>query len=513
MQNLVSLKDINLSNSEHLTTFPDLSLAKNLERVNFEFCTSLVEVPSSIQFLEKLSDLNMRCCTCLESFPTGINLRSLKTLYLSGCSNLRKCPEIGKNIVYLNLNETAIEELPESIGHLSDLIALNLKDCKQIRHLPRSMRLLKSLVIIDLSGCSNIIRFPDVATRIEYLYLGETAIEELPSSIGCLSRLSRLDLTNCKRLKNLPSTIFKLASLENLIISGCSSITEIPEMSSNIRKLFLDGTSIEEIPSSIEFCFDLVELNLQNCTRFRILPSGICRLKSLQKLNLSGCSMFENFPEVLEVMGSLRYLYLDGTAIQELPSPIENLKGLTCLELRNCRNLQGLLEGISGVKNFSRLPERWVDIQYLRKLNVNNCSLSHVPYCIGCLSSLEALDLSGNPFTYMPESISKLFELQYLGLRNCQQLISIPDLPPQLTKLDAHFCVSLRSVSLHSNGAEGNIFDFHFTNCDKLTSVARHNIMAYALRKIELYSKKLHCQVFHSPKTFPLLFLIDHFPY
>ncbi|KAF2309358.1 hypothetical protein GH714_001722 [Hevea brasiliensis] len=205
--NLVSLKEINLGNSKHLTAFPDLSQAKNLDRLNFEYCTSLVEVPSSIRFLDKLVDMNMRCCTSLTSLPSGIKLRSLKTLNFSGCLNLRKCPEVAGNINYLNLNEIAIEELPKSIGHLSGLIALNLRDCKRLSNPPGSIRLLKSLMTVDLSGCSNITLFPDISGDIRYLYLRETAIEETPSSIGCLSRLSCLDLKNCTRLKNLPSTI------------------------------------------------------------------------------------------------------------------------------------------------------------------------------------------------------------------------------------------------------------------------------------------------------------------
>lgn len=246
LQNLASLKEINLSNSKHLTAFPDISQAKNLERLNFEYCTSLLEVPSSIPFLDKLVDMNMRCCTSLMNLPSGIKLRSLKTLYLSGCLNLRQCPDFAGNIMYLNLNESAIEELPKSIGHLSGLVALNLRDCKRLRNLPYSVHLFKSLMTLDISRCSNITRFPNISGDVRYLYLKETAIEEAPSSIGCLSRLSCLDLKNCIRLKDLPSTIFKLATLEKLILSGCANITKFPQVSGKIKLLFLDGTAIKK---------------------------------------------------------------------------------------------------------------------------------------------------------------------------------------------------------------------------------------------------------------------------
>jgi Leucine-rich repeat (LRR) protein len=105
---------------------------------------------------------------------------------------------------------------------------------------------LKSIVIVDVSGCSNVAKFPNIPGNTRYLYLSGTAVEEFPSSVGHLWRIS-LDLSNCGRLKNLPSTIYELAYLEKLNLSGCSSITEFPNISWNIKELYLDGTTIEEI--------------------------------------------------------------------------------------------------------------------------------------------------------------------------------------------------------------------------------------------------------------------------
>ncbi|KAF2297255.1 hypothetical protein GH714_020063 [Hevea brasiliensis] len=398
--NIVNLKEINLSNCENLTAIPDLSLATNLERLNFDYCTSLVEFPSSVQYLDKLVELDLSHCTSLMSLPSRINLRSLKTLKFSGCSNLQRCPEIKGNLTYLNLNGTAVEELSRSIGYLSGLVALNLKDCKQLGNLPDNVCFMKSLIIVDISGCLNVTRFPDFSENVRYLYLSDTAIEELPSSIGCLRRLSTLDLMNCKRLKNLPCTVSKLASLQKLILSGCSSITMFPEV------------------------------------------------------NLSGCSKFENFPEILETMVSLRYLYLDRTAIRRLPLPIKNLPGLSVLELGNCKNLVKMPEF------YSSLPDWNADLEYLRKLCLSGCGISHVPCTIRCFSSLEVLDLSGNNFEHLHISFENFPELQYLGLRSCKRLLSLPELPPRLTKLDANDCTSLINVSTKSTAVEGNICDF-----------------------------------------------------
>ncbi|KAK9181035.1 hypothetical protein WN944_024172 [Citrus x changshan-huyou] len=125
-KNLAVLKRLNLSYSKQLFEIPDLSLALNLEQLNLEGCTSLFEIHSSIQHLNKLVILNLGLCTSLKSLPTGINLDSLKELYLGGCSNLKRFPEISCNIEDLDLKETAIEELPSSIGNLSRLVDLDL---------------------------------------------------------------------------------------------------------------------------------------------------------------------------------------------------------------------------------------------------------------------------------------------------------------------------------------------------------------------------------------------------
>jgi Leucine-rich repeat (LRR) protein len=242
-----------------------------------------------------------------------------------------------------------------------------------------------------------------------------------------------------------------LAYLEKLNLSGCSSI-RVPNVSWNIKELYLDGISVEEIPSSSGCFYKLVELHLRNCTKFEILPGSICKLKSLQKLNLSGCSQFQRFPGILETMESLRYLYLDRTGIRKLSSPIRNLKGLCCLALGNCKYLEGIYLGDL------RLLEQDVDLKYLRKLNLSGCGILEVPKSLGCLTSLEALDLSGNNFVRLPTNISELYELQYLGLRYCRRLGSLQKLPPRLAKLDAHSCTSLRTVPSSSAIVDGNIF-------------------------------------------------------
>ncbi|KAI5555240.1 hypothetical protein BDE02_19G066900 [Populus trichocarpa] len=121
-QNLVNLKDVNLSNCEHITFMPNLSKARNLERLNLQFCTSLVKFPSSVQHLDKLVDLDLRGCKRLINLPSRFNSSFLETLNLSGCSNIKKCPETARKLTYLNLNETALKSYPNQLGNKVDLL-------------------------------------------------------------------------------------------------------------------------------------------------------------------------------------------------------------------------------------------------------------------------------------------------------------------------------------------------------------------------------------------------------
>ncbi|XP_010422353.1 PREDICTED: disease resistance protein RPS6-like isoform X2 [Camelina sativa] len=113
VQPLTCLTTIDLSGSKKLKDIPNLSLATNLEWMNLEGCSSLVELPSySIKNLNQLNYLNMENCINLETLPTNINLKSLDCLNLGGCSKLRVFPNISRNIILLILNQTGIEEIP-----------------------------------------------------------------------------------------------------------------------------------------------------------------------------------------------------------------------------------------------------------------------------------------------------------------------------------------------------------------------------------------------------------------
>ncbi|KAB5512647.1 hypothetical protein DKX38_029675 [Salix brachista] len=156
VQDIGNLRNFVLSYSPYLIELPDLSKATNLVCLNLVSCYSLTEVPSSLQHLDKLEEIDLSFCYDLKSFPM-LDSKVLRVLRISRCLDISKCPTISQNMERLELNETSLKEVPQSV-------------ISKLEHL-------------SLRGCSKITKFPEISGDIKTLYLDETAITEVPSSI------------------------------------------------------------------------------------------------------------------------------------------------------------------------------------------------------------------------------------------------------------------------------------------------------------------------------------------
>ncbi|XP_048629706.1 disease resistance protein RPP2A-like [Brassica napus] len=160
-KNLKKLKKIRLSNSRNLTDILMLSEALNLEDIDLEGCTSLVDISTSIPRCGKLVTLNMKNCSGLRTLPAMmVDLTSLKLLNLSGCSELDEVQDFAPNLKELYLAGTAIRELPLSTENLTNLATLDLENCSRLQQLPSGIRNSKSIVELKLSGCTNLESLP-----------------------------------------------------------------------------------------------------------------------------------------------------------------------------------------------------------------------------------------------------------------------------------------------------------------------------------------------------------------
>ncbi|KAF2297149.1 hypothetical protein GH714_018293 [Hevea brasiliensis] len=288
------LKRLNLSESVHLRRLPNLPSATELEWISLQGSESLLEIPMSIQCLQKLVCLDLQGCKKLRSLPNLVRLKSLKELSPSYCSNLKMLPEIPIGIEELELEDRGLEWLPSSVPFLEDIYILKLRNCENLLSLPSSFHL-KNVDALDLSGCSNLTKLPEIIGDLKLLLLNKTAIEELPSSIRSFSSLVVLNMKGCESLKNLPSCICDMKFLQMLILSGCSKLGKLPPLYGlcSLRELYVDGTALVEIP---------IDIYAAEC---------------LHRLVLSGCSKLAKL-RPLHDFSYLTLSYLDGTVLIEI---------------------------------------------------------------------------------------------------------------------------------------------------------------------------------------------------
>jgi hypothetical protein len=124
-------------------------------------------------------------------------------------------------------------------------------------------------------------------------------LKTIPSSIGNLSKLLKIDLTYCESLETFPSSIFKL-KLTVLDFRGCSMLRTFPEIlepAESFVRINLTDTAIKDLPSSLEYLVGLQILNLEGSSIVN-LPESMAHLSSLKSLNLNGCKLLECVPKL-----------------------------------------------------------------------------------------------------------------------------------------------------------------------------------------------------------------------
>ncbi|XP_030965858.1 TMV resistance protein N-like isoform X2 [Quercus lobata] len=373
---------------------------------------------------------------------------------------------------------------PESFSKVHDLKLLiidNVHLLHEPKYLPNALRFLDwseypskyfppsfqqksfdSLKFIKLKKSLKLIETPDFneIPNLEKLDLeGCINLRSLHPSIGVHQKLTFLNLEGCKNLRSLPSK-FEIEFLEILILSGCSNLKRIPEFGENMKnvsKLYLDGTAITKLPTSIENLTGLVSLNVKDCKNLMSLPNTFFNMKWLEDLNLSRCSKVQ---ENLVTEKRVEEVDVSGTAT-----------GLMAYSNILFQTLKTLAMGGFKPRSSNRMglltASLW-GLCSLTCLNLSYCNLNAIPNDICCLFSLKYLYLSGNNFNCLPENIAQLSRLYRLEVNNCTSLLSLPKLPLNICFILGKGCTSLETLPdlLPPNSPFERYV--YLTNCSKL---------------------------------------------
>ncbi|KAL7205637.1 hypothetical protein ACSBR2_018545 [Camellia fascicularis] len=272
------------------------------------------------------------------------------------------------------------------------------------------------------------------------LDLRNSSLEQVWKGRKFLKLLKFLNLSHCHSLIRTPD-FSGLCSLERLLLKDCTCLVKVHESIGDLEKLVL--------------------LNLKGCKNLRKLPRKIGQLKSLEKLILSGCSNLEMLPMELEKLKPLTVLHAYGTTISQ-----------SCFTIGKSDSWPKILWSWLSNPSKNLDPSLAFFPRTLLKLSLRDCSLSDdtILMDLSGLSLLLELDLSQNPISSMPESISGLTTLKSLWLDTCTRLQSLPKLPSSLKELVARDCKSLERMTIPSNLLKSmNVM--HLSGCDKLFKI------------------------------------------
>ena len=268
---------------------------------------------------------------------------------------------------------------------------------------------------IKLNGSQKLIETPDFTEVpvLEKLDLEDCiSLCQIHPSISVLKKLTLLNLKGCKNLRSL-SNKFAMESLKILILSGCPKLKRIPEFEVNMKqvlKLYLDGTTITKLPTSIGNLTGLASLSARDCKNLMSLPITFFNMKSIKDVDFFGCSRLE----YLGTVKSVEEFDKSGTSIRPIFSSNALFKTLKKLASGRFKPRSPYTMGL-----LSTYPLCWTS---LIKLNLSNCNLRVISDDIGRLSSLKEMYLSGNSFVCLPDSIGKLSNLTWMDLDNCTSL-------------------------------------------------------------------------------------------
>lgn len=171
---------------------------------------------------------------------------------------------------------------------------------------------------------------------LEYLYLADNEIDNIPASLCELPLLEEISMGNCGLSGGLPE---KLSQLKNLKMLNLPS----NKLSGNIDFLGELSTTME-----------LIDLNSNKLTG--TIPATIGNLTNLYNLTLDNNNLTNSIPKEIGNIGSLKMLQLGRNSLEgKIPVEISNLKNLEVLSLA-----ENQLEGT--------IPESFVKLEGLKSL-------------------------------------------------------------------------------------------------------------------------------------------------
>ncbi|KAG8381290.1 hypothetical protein BUALT_Bualt06G0107100 [Buddleja alternifolia] len=423
LQNMTSLRVLDLSFNQYNTSDPHHLRLRNLSRLNLHDNSLHPDVDWIFEFLRDkchLKSLNLGVnqfygeISRLFKNLSGCWIDKLEEINLSYNKLVGNLPEeVGelKRLKYLDLSHNTFNgSIPWSLGKLSSLTELNIGYNQLSGEILMSLGQLSNLESIDISfnffndtlleahfanlskleflrAGSNLFKLKVGLDwvppfQLKYLNLSSSKIGgQFPQWLQTQRALSHLDLSNCSISGTLPSWL-QYINLTALDLSNNHIEGSIPKLTSSMKNLDLSNM----IPL-------LEYVNLAKNLINGSIPESLCEMKALEFLDLSNNYLSGNIPDCWENFVNLNVMRLSSNKLSGIiPNSIGGAYSLYCLHLNN------------------------------------NSLTGQFPYSLKNCTRLYLLDVGGNKLSgNLPGWISKyLLNLQFLILRNNEFYGMIP---------------------------------------------------------------------------------------
>ncbi|KAK3424053.1 hypothetical protein EUGRSUZ_F00823, partial [Eucalyptus grandis] len=425
----------------------------HMVKVNME----LKEIPKDKFWTDHLEKVFLQS-NDIKEIPYGIspNCPKLTRLSLNNNVSLEAIHESFfrhmKGLKVLDLSETKITKLPDTISHLESLEALLLRECEGLHYIP-CVRKLGSLKKLDLIGCA--------------------MLEEVPEGMEMLVKLTYLDLL-CTNIKALPEGVLgKLVNLQYLVINYM-----MKREKEKMEGLYCSSPDVETFNEYVSFLeqnssqpYDLALSASRNYLQNSSQPYDLA-------LSASRNYFFRDMHERRIIIESCHSIAAkvdgeiggDGHAL--LPKNVQVLKVRWCDEVtRLCEvgpfdNLEEL-----EIEKWEKLEELGaVHFPLLQRLNITGCSkLKHLLQVGEGLPHLQGFKIEGSKELEGINIVApSLYGIEVYGCPNMKRVVEFEWLDTRLP--------NLRSIKIK--------------NCEKLEETIGGLVMligkTYCLTKIEI---------------------------
>lgn len=369
--------------------------------------------------------------------------------FSSAFESIDSVESISINCMHNNEFKTdGCEHLPNDIDRFYNLSVLYISE-SGIKFLPTSIDGLKRLKEISLSYLPHFSYSTELCKlkgldSLQYLGLYMARMRTLPACIGQIKSIKSIDLSHNENLdvQQASMTMRQLPKLETLDLSGISTLTVIPKNFNelvNIKVLQLNYLSKKfEYNTSFDrlSALTLKSLSLSN-NWLNALPKAITKLKYLEYIDLSENDL-EVLPTQLYYLPNLKHIKIQNNS-RSLRIVEDGLPQFTKLEIINLGNSK--LDGSEAIINLSKLPN-------LKELDLFGCGIDTIPHEMMNFIALQKLNLERNSkldFADLFRKLSKLTSLKYLDISD-NKLKSLPKEIGLLTSIE-HLVIGQNAIA------------------------------------------------------------------